>query len=70
MQAAITMMRTAMRVLVAVIEEQRPNPVDVARLRASVPNVGEDVPLDEMACEAIQQALRDRAKRRLVSGIS
>jgi hypothetical protein len=60
MLETLATMRAAMRVLVAVTDGQTPNPTDVAKLRASVPGVEKGLPPDDLACQAIQQALKDR----------
>ena len=53
----------ATKILVAVAAKTDPSPDDVARLRNYVPS-SEALSLDELACEAIQRALRERAKAR------
>jgi len=63
MLQSLAAMQTALRVLTAITERQVPAPEDVAELRQAVPN-GARLPNDELACEAIQIALRRRAEVR------
>ena len=56
-------METALRVLSALTAHQYPAPEDVAELRRCAPLL-EDAPLDELACDVIQQALKRRAELR------
>lgn len=57
-------MKAALRVLTALTEKQAPATQDVSELQAYVPQNSAALPLDELACEAIQQALRNRAETR------
>jgi hypothetical protein len=63
MQQSLSAMKTALRVLTAITERQVPAREDVEELRQAVPN-GSSLPNDELACEAIQIALRRRAEVR------
>jgi hypothetical protein len=51
----------ALRVLRAVTERRYPDPDDIAALQRLAPYAG-PMPVDELACELIEQALRHRAK--------
>jgi hypothetical protein len=53
----------ALRVLTALMDGQRPDAADIRRLITYAPS-GEYTldQLDELACEVIQQALKDRAQ--------
>lgn len=63
MQHAIEMMETALRVLKAILEKHDPAPADVAELRRLAPSLS-DAPLDELACDVIQRALKGREAAR------
>ena len=65
MQYSLQAMELALRVLTALTEKRDPDPEDANRLRAiaAVARVRE-LPLDELACEVIQQALKHRAEVR------
>lgn len=56
-------MKTALRVLTAIVERQNPNAVDVEELRQYSPS-HPNAPPDELACEVIQEALKKRAAAR------
>jgi hypothetical protein len=56
-------MTTALRALGALTERQEPEAKDVAELRRLAPTM-DAAPVDELACEVIQQALRTRAQLR------
>ena len=56
-------MKTALRVLTALTDNQFPNPPDVSELKKLAPHLA-DAPLDELACEVIQQELKRREKAR------
>ena len=56
-------MKTALRVLTAINERRYPDPEDVHALRRYAPNAA-SLPVDELACEVIQQAMKVRAKIR------
>ena len=56
-------MRTALRVLTAIMEFQQPDPPDVAVLQALAPECA-GYPLDDLACEIIQRASIERRARR------
>ena len=56
-------MKTALRVLTAITERRAPDTTDVEELRRYAPLLG-DAPLDELACDVIQQALKRRAVER------
>jgi len=63
MERVVEPMKVALRVLSAVSERQTPASADIALLKAYAPEWA-GAPLDEMACEVIQQALRKRAAAR------
>jgi len=63
MVQSLNAMKTALRVLTAITERRVPAPEDIEELRQAVPN-GASLPNDELACEAIQIALRRRAELR------
>ena len=54
---------TALRVLTAIVNKQEPGPEDIAKLKAFAPLL-DTAPLDILACEVIQQAVRRRADDR------
>jgi len=56
-------MKTALRVLTRISERRTPDPEDVAELRTFLPE-RDGIPPDELACEVIQQALKQRSDRR------
>jgi hypothetical protein len=56
-------MRTALRVLSAVLEGHPPPPSDVESLHKFAPLL-KDGPVDELACDVIQQAMKRRAQLR------
>ena len=55
-------LETALRVLSAVNNRREPNPMDVRWLRGCADSEGQ-LPVDELACELIQKALRPVADR-------
>jgi len=63
MQDSVTAMRIALRVLTAIADRKAPNNADVEELRKMAPQTG-DAPLDDLACDVIQQALKRRADAR------
>jgi hypothetical protein len=60
-------MNTALRVLKAITEKREPDSTDVDELRHLAP-LPADTPIDELACEVIQQALKRRAAARSAKG--
>jgi len=58
-------MKAALRVLTALSERQPPNPADVDELHWYAP-CERQRPLDEVVCDAIQRALKDREEKRKV----
>jgi hypothetical protein len=58
-------MKTAMRVLTAIVEKRCPEPADVGDLRRQS-SLSADAPADELAWDVMRQALkkRDARKRR------
>lgn len=65
MQYSLAAMELALRVLTALTEKRHPDPEDASRLRALAAGAGaRELPLDELACEVIQQALKHRAEVR------
>ena len=67
MQQSLAEMKTALRVLTALNEKQAPATEDVEELRSLAPPDARDLPLDELACEVIQAALKRRAAVRRAS---
>jgi hypothetical protein len=63
MQAGISAMKTALRVLAALTDRKDPDPADVAELRSLAP-LSNTEEIDEMACNVIRQALQRRAELR------
>jgi hypothetical protein len=63
MQASLYAMQTALRVLAALTEKRHPDPADVAELRRLDPGQIH-LPLDELACDVIQRAIRSREMAR------
>ena len=66
MERLVDPMKVALRVLAALSERQIPSAADIAQLKAYVPECA-GTPLDELACEVIQQALKKRAAARAKS---
>lgn len=56
-------MRTALRVLTAILDEAEPALSDVEELRRLSPNDADD-PVDVLACKVVHNALGERAKAR------
>ena len=56
-------MRTAIRVLTAIMDFQQPDSADVAVLQALAPECA-GYPLDDLACEIIQRASIERRSLR------
>ena len=65
MEPSKAAMKAALRVLTALSERQEPAQTDVDELHWYAPPDSER-PLDELACDAIQRALKDREERRRV----
>ena len=63
MQTGIAAMTVALRVLTAVTERREPAVKDLEELRRLAPLLA-DQPIDELACDVIQQASRQRAELR------
>jgi len=57
-------MALAVRVLTALNLGETPAPADVAELKTLEPLLADTAPLDELACEVIQQSLKRRAEIR------
>jgi len=59
MRQYLNSMKTALRVLTAIVEKQCPDPADVGELRrqSSLPA---DAPADDLAWEVMRQALKKR----------
>lgn len=68
MDTAAGALKAALRVLSAVGDSQEPDSHDVETLRRYAPEFYA-APVDEVACEVIQQALRVRAKMRVVGNV-
>ena len=58
MQLGVDAMITALRVLSAIVNQRDPDPADVEELRR-IPASRAEVPLDELACNVVQQARND-----------
>ena len=54
-------LETALRVLSAISAHQDPAPADVQELKRLSPATPENAPLDEIACDVVAQALKQRA---------
>jgi len=63
MEPSKSAMKAALRVLTALSEHQQPDAADVDELHWYAPSDRER-PIDELACEAIQRALKDREQKR------
>jgi len=57
----ISTMKSAIRVLMAITDRVEPTPTDVAELHRIAPECS-DLPLDELACELVQRALKKRGR--------
>jgi hypothetical protein len=62
-QQAIDEIKTALRVLTAIVEKRYPDPADIDELRRLAPLLAE-APPDELACGVIRQALNYQEKAR------
>jgi hypothetical protein len=60
-------MKTALRVLSAIVEKRSPEPADVEQLRSLAPPLA-TVSVEEIACEVVQLALKNRASGRASVG--
>jgi hypothetical protein len=65
----LDVMKTALRVLTDITERRHPAPAEVEALRQFAPALAAS-PLDELACDVIQQELRRRAEGRPAKGAS
>jgi hypothetical protein len=63
METSKAAMKAALRVLTALSERQEPDQTDVDELHWYAPS-DRPRPLDELVCDAIQRALRDREEKR------
>ena len=63
MEPSKAAMKAALRVLTAISERQEPNHADVDELHWYAPSDHER-PVDELVCDAIQRALKDREQKR------
>jgi len=61
MEKTTKALKTALRVLAAITDDRKPDPADVEELQRLAPLMG-DTPLDDLASDVIQQALRRRAR--------
>jgi uncharacterized protein (DUF433 family) len=57
-------MKVALRVLSAIVEKQTPSPADVSALMRLTGSEAATMSPDEIACEALQLVMRDRAEAR------
>ena len=64
MQKSLDAMQLALRVLTALTDNQHPDADEVAALRELSGPKLQGMPLDELACEVIQKALKHRAAAR------
>jgi hypothetical protein len=62
MDELMAVLELGLRVLTAVINNRDPDPTDVEMLRRQSPLSQSDRPIDEVACEVIQAALKRRAR--------
>jgi hypothetical protein len=62
MDELMAVLELGLRVLTAVIHNRDPDPGDVEMLRRQAPLSTADRPINEVACEVIQTALKRRAK--------
>jgi len=60
-------MTTALRVLTSITDYRHPNPADLEELARYMPSLAGASP-DELACSVIQQALKQRTRRRAAGG--
>jgi hypothetical protein len=67
MQEVLAAMKTALRVLTAIIDKREPNLTDVNELRRFAPLLA-DSPVDDLARGVIQRALRRRPATRKARG--
>jgi hypothetical protein len=67
MQQSLRAIQIASRVLTDLGDRKEPDPADVAELRRLDPLLS-DMPLDELACDVIQQALKRRAELKAKGG--
>jgi hypothetical protein len=63
MERDVDLILTALRVLSAVVVQQRPDPSDLNFLRGVMPEMA-NAPADDLACEIIQKAAKRRAELR------
>ena len=59
MEQSLNALKVASRVLIALGEHRAPDPLDVGELRRLNPLMN-DMPIDDLACDVIRQALRRR----------
>jgi hypothetical protein len=55
-------LKLALRVLTAIVARRVPDPKDVEALRSIAPPSAAKLPLDEIACEVIEQARKKRSR--------
>ena len=60
MSNSMAAMETATRVLMAIVDRGKPEPCDVEELQKFAPECS-DLPVDELACEVVQRAVKRRA---------
>jgi hypothetical protein len=63
MRQNLETMQIAVRVLSALMEKRDPDPADVQKLRECAPSLAHE-PLDELACDVMRNALKERADAR------
>lgn len=63
MEQSLYALKTALRVLAAITENADPDPADIEALRFLAPLLA-DQPLEELACDVIQQAITRRSQIR------
>jgi hypothetical protein len=66
-QESMAALKTALRVLTAISERHEPDQSDLEELRRYLPLLSQ-APIDEVACEVIQQSMRIRARIRSAVG--
>jgi hypothetical protein len=68
MQENFDAMTTALRILTAITEDRDPDPSNVVALRDFCGSQAQGIDIDELACEVIQNALKQRSKARAKRG--
>jgi hypothetical protein len=69
MERSLHAMKIAARVLLAIGEHRPPDEADVEELRTLDPLMS-DMPVDELACDVIQQALKRKEELRILGKLT